>query len=373
MPWDGFGNFTRTDGTRTGSAVWVDAFETPVKILADDHDTHDQDLADGIAACLAKNGENSASLIVMAGALKLEANQLRIDADEDTYLYASADDIVDLYINNERVLRVQNDASISSKMELRANEDTATQGPEYVAYRDSASPATADLIGRYRLDGEDSGGNQTVYGAIGGEIVDPTDASEEGQINFYVAVAGTLTEVATLGSAGLTLPLGGAAMGQVLGSEVATTSGTTVTFNSGLTSARKLTFYLNAVALDGAGSGVLKLQLGDSGGLETAGYAGLGTFLNSTGPAITDTPHDTYFALATTLSVASFYAVLVLERSNPAAATWALSGQIAGGGGSNHSLVTGFKTLSAALTQVQFQTDGTDVFSSGAISMLVET
>jgi hypothetical protein len=59
MSWNGSGVFTRTDGTRTGSTTWTKAKNASVKILSVDHDTHDQDLADGIQACLAKNGENS--------------------------------------------------------------------------------------------------------------------------------------------------------------------------------------------------------------------------------------------------------------------------------------------------------------------------
>jgi hypothetical protein len=58
MGWSG-GTFTRTDGTRTGSNVWVDAAAANVKILAVDADTHDQDLADGINASLHKAGQNT--------------------------------------------------------------------------------------------------------------------------------------------------------------------------------------------------------------------------------------------------------------------------------------------------------------------------
>lgn len=58
MAWDGSGTFTRTDGTRTGTSVWQDARDAGVKIRADDHDTHDQDLATGIGACLTKNNES---------------------------------------------------------------------------------------------------------------------------------------------------------------------------------------------------------------------------------------------------------------------------------------------------------------------------
>jgi hypothetical protein len=60
MPWAA-GTFTRTDGTRTGSTVWTQAKNALVKILASSHDTHDQDLADGINACMTKDGSNAAT------------------------------------------------------------------------------------------------------------------------------------------------------------------------------------------------------------------------------------------------------------------------------------------------------------------------
>jgi hypothetical protein len=58
MPWDGSGGFTRSNGTQTGSTTWANARDAGNNIVASQHDTHDQDLADGIAACLTKNNES---------------------------------------------------------------------------------------------------------------------------------------------------------------------------------------------------------------------------------------------------------------------------------------------------------------------------
>ena len=59
MGWDGNGNFSRTNGDNTGSTTWQRDKADGDKITASRHDSHDQDLADGIEACLAKNGENA--------------------------------------------------------------------------------------------------------------------------------------------------------------------------------------------------------------------------------------------------------------------------------------------------------------------------
>ena len=61
MVWDGSGNFSRTNGDNTGSTTWADDRSDGDKIVATRHDTHDQDLADGIAACLTKNNESKPS------------------------------------------------------------------------------------------------------------------------------------------------------------------------------------------------------------------------------------------------------------------------------------------------------------------------
>lgn len=58
MAWSN-GTFTRTDGTFNGSDVWEQNRRNDVKILATSHDTHDEDIADGIDSCLARDGSNS--------------------------------------------------------------------------------------------------------------------------------------------------------------------------------------------------------------------------------------------------------------------------------------------------------------------------
>jgi hypothetical protein len=60
MPWTG-STYIRTDGTYNGQTVWFENFSNNIKIVYSRHDTHDQDIADGITACLNKNGANSPS------------------------------------------------------------------------------------------------------------------------------------------------------------------------------------------------------------------------------------------------------------------------------------------------------------------------
>lgn len=59
MPWNGSGTFTRTNGVYTGSQLWQNTRDGGYNIRADQHDTQDQDIADGVQTCLAKDGQNT--------------------------------------------------------------------------------------------------------------------------------------------------------------------------------------------------------------------------------------------------------------------------------------------------------------------------
>lgn len=59
MPWSG-GNFTRAGTVHTGSTLWADsAGDGDATISSTEHDDHDEDLKDGIDACLNKDGSNA--------------------------------------------------------------------------------------------------------------------------------------------------------------------------------------------------------------------------------------------------------------------------------------------------------------------------
>lgn len=66
MPWSA-GTYARL----YGAAGWVDDRDAGTKILATRHDSHDQDLADGINACLKKDGTNAATADLNAGGFKI--------------------------------------------------------------------------------------------------------------------------------------------------------------------------------------------------------------------------------------------------------------------------------------------------------------
>lgn len=75
---------------------------------------------------------------------------------------------------------------------LAWEDNGAAGGPNFVSYRDSASPAASDQLGRFSMRGNNSAGEVVIYAFVGGEIVDPTDGSEDGGLLVQTIVAGTL-------------------------------------------------------------------------------------------------------------------------------------------------------------------------------------
>lgn len=65
-----------------------------------------------------------------------------------------------------------------------SNIETGAFGPVIDFFQDSASPAQFDQMGGMHFYGNDSNGNKTFYGGVGGLIVTSTDGAEQGVIGF---------------------------------------------------------------------------------------------------------------------------------------------------------------------------------------------
>lgn len=70
MGWNGSGTVVRNNGTNTGTGVWAADAATPVNILSTRHDIHDEDLADAIENCIAKDGQNAATANLPMGTFR---------------------------------------------------------------------------------------------------------------------------------------------------------------------------------------------------------------------------------------------------------------------------------------------------------------
>ncbi len=76
-------------------------------------------------------------------------------------------------------------------------ENGALQGVTNL-WHNTTSPAANDGIwSMYHLE-QDSAGNITLYGSFDGSVVDPTDASEDGQLGFRTVLAGAFAQRASI-------------------------------------------------------------------------------------------------------------------------------------------------------------------------------
>ena len=148
-----------------------------------------------------------------------------------------------------------------------------------------------------------------------------------------------------------------------MGTEKATTSGTTSDFTGLPAGVRRITAMLSGVSTNG--TSVPIFQLGDAGGFEATGYVGGVASIDN--GAVSAALHSTGFAIVTNHVAAAIYSgAVVLSRKN-GTHEWAISGALARSDSVTVSVISGVKTLSAELTQLRLTTvNGTDAFDAGS-------
>jgi hypothetical protein len=82
---------------------------------------------------------------------------------------------------------------------IESTDAGAAVGPTFKLYRNSATPAAEDVLGEILFHGEDSAGNEQLYGRIVANISDPTSTSEDGSLLLQAVIAGANTNYLALG------------------------------------------------------------------------------------------------------------------------------------------------------------------------------
>ncbi len=169
------------------------------------------------------------------------------------------------------------------------------------------------------------------------------------------------TRVLTLVDANLTLTA------PVLGTEAASTSGTTVDFTGIPSWATKIIIQFVGVSTNGSSS--LLIQIGHSGGIENSGYLGSSVQADAGGNSAANATAGFGIVQSNAASVQHGSVMLTLEDSTQF--TWVASGVLGRSDAAIVTLVAGSKSLSAALDRVRVTTsNGTDAFDAGAINIL---
>ena len=274
-------------------------------------------------------------------------------ASQTTFTVAYTAGLVSVYLNGVR---------------LAAADYTATNGTSVVL----ATGATAgDLVEIVAWSAFDVANAATAgQGSLADSAVQPADSFDAANLTGTAAAING-SNIANLAAANLTgaLPaidgssLTGIQTGPTYGTPVATTSGTSVDFTGIPAGVKEIKVYLSGVSEAANNSYIV--QLGNSGGFVTSGYASSGFYLAA---AVQYELHSTEGLFIYAQSAGHVISgTMTINRTTEGGHGWAqsslfggTSSTIGGGGGVN---------ISSELTQLRFKTTSGSAFDAGSINI----
>ena len=154
--------------------------------------------------------------------------------------------------------------STSDALLITTTEDSNSAGPVIALKRNSSSPADADYLGQIKFQGENDADQEVVYAKMTGKILDASDGTEDGIIEFAHKKAGSNVITARFRSDsyqllnGTTLTVDGQITGNVTGdvtgnADTATTATTATNVTASANNSSNETVYITFV--DGATGG----------------------------------------------------------------------------------------------------------------------
>ena len=126
------------------------------------------------------------------------ANMIFVDGGSDHVNIGTATDLGGMF--NVGGNGVFQNADQSDTLSLVNTDADANVGPRLRFFRNSSSPADADLTGDIRFETKNNAGQDVVAAQIKTNIGDVRDGNEFGEMNFHAMVNGTLTEFIALSS-----------------------------------------------------------------------------------------------------------------------------------------------------------------------------
>lgn len=167
----------------------------------------------------------------------------------------------------------------------------------------------------------------------------------------------------------LTVPDRDLTIGVTLGTEQATTSGTSIDFTGIPAGVRRITLNFAGVSTNGTAN--LLIQLGDSGGVEATGYLGAGSHVGSGGSGCAN--FTTGFGVNNGAATNVMHGTITLTLEDSVNFHWSCAGSIADSASAFNATTAGAKALSAELDRVRLTTsNGTDTFDAGAVNITYE-
>ena len=225
----------------------------------------------------------------------------------------------------------------------------------YIGKSPSKAPLTSsdvadDIITLAKMAGG-TDGNIITYAASGNPAVVATGTS-----GHYLKSQG----------AGSVPVFAAVSAGGTLTAKQATTSGSSVDFTGIPAGTKWITMLFNSMGSNG--TDLFGVQLGDSGGIETSGYLGNLSGINS-GTSGQRAVYLNQFAIVNpAISAEAYCGIVHLRLFESSSYTWSMSSVMADeGGGQTNFFGAGQKSLSAELTQVRIMTSNT--FDEGNVSI----
>lgn len=177
--------------------------------------------------------------------------------------------------------------------------------------------------------------------------------------------SGTL-ELQSNGTTQLTLSSTGT-YGQLKSYGAVSASGTSVDFTSIPSWVKRVTVLFSGVSTNGTSDFIV--QLGDSGGVETTGYA---ASMISVAGASSGTAYTTGLGLSGSVAASSYSGQVIISLANSSTNAWVYTSTITSGTGTVN-VGTGSKSLSATLDSVRITTvGGANTFDAGSINIFYE-
>ena len=141
------------------------------------------------------NGTHSSIKEQGTGQLRIQSNKLHVlnTGQTETMLMATEDGSVDLYYDDVKKFETTSSgASVNGNLELTSTDAGASSAPIIELYRHSASPSASDKLGRIDFYGEDDNDDKLIYASIEGNILQPTDGNERGELSLEVMQNGSI-------------------------------------------------------------------------------------------------------------------------------------------------------------------------------------
>ena len=215
-----------SDGAGSGGAM-VDAFQdlSVPDLFVDDDLTIGDDLvfssdsavitfgADGDTTLTHTDGSgltlNSTNKIMFNDASQFiqgsSATVLALGATDEIDLTATAIDVngtMDVSGALTGTTATLTTADNSTQLTLKSTDDDANAGPVFDMVRDSASPADSDVLGRIRFRADNDAGEETTMVYLQTYLHDASDGTEDGGLDLFARLAGTLTRRITINTSG---------------------------------------------------------------------------------------------------------------------------------------------------------------------------